>query len=128
VREVLADVCGINMGRSGLRDDKLEVNNTAKLLWQEQAALGKSAEDVCKLIRYVAIWCQRNAWECTKDRPPDAPLKPRPTHIRRYWTQAAESYRSRRKPVPSSTSVTAVGEAATAAELAAAFGKGAPPC
>lgn len=125
IRDTLAEVCGVNMGRSGVREDKLEVNTTGKLIWGEQSAAGKTPEDVAKLIRYVATWCLRNAWECTKDRPPDAPLLPRPTHIRKYWTQAANSYRSRsRAPAPPPAALPA-GEVASGAELAAAFRKGA---
>lgn len=92
IRTTLAEVCGINTGRAGLRADKLEVNQTAGLLWDEYQKQGKTPDDVSKLIRYVAKWCLKNAWECTKNRPPDAPNLPRPTHIRRYWTQAEEAY------------------------------------
>lgn len=112
------------MGRSGVREDKLEVNTTGKLIWEEQAAAGKTPEDVAKLIRYVATWCLRNAWECTKDRPPDAPLLPRPSLIRRYWTQAANSYRSRSRAAAPPV-VMPAGEVASGAEVAAAFRKGA---
>lgn len=89
IRQAIADVCGIGLD-IGRREDILQVNHTAKLLWKAAQSKGVPAEQVATSATYVGGWVRRNSWECQprNGRPGELPT---PAIVRKYWRPALEA-------------------------------------
>lgn len=69
IRTTLADVCGYDMEVCS-KEKKLQVNTTAKRLFENGEKAGKGAEEIAATIRYVFDYFNRNDWRGKKgDRP-----------------------------------------------------------
>lgn len=111
IRQALADECKIDLAIA-TREQKLQVNQSAGILWKAAQKAGTSEDDVVTAIRDVARYCRKNAWECKKEQLT-------PAVLRAYWRQAIDARNTERaryhQPAPGTSTPASVAPAAPTA-------------
>jgi predicted transcriptional regulator len=87
IREALAETCEVDMD-IGTKEQKLQVNTSARDLYEKGMQAGKTPDEIADAIRYVGGYFRKHHWK-GKDG-----SVPRPADIREVWRQAI-TYRNR---------------------------------
>lgn len=92
VREALAEVCGVDLD-VGSKEAIINVNRTAKRLYEAACKRNGTPEETVEAIRYVAKWFAKNDWRGKKG---DLPT---PKNLTDVWGAAIAERAERKAPI-----------------------------
>lgn len=91
IREALAEVCGVDLD-VGSKEAIINVNRTAKRLYEAGCKHNRTPEETVEAIRYVAKWFAKNDWRGKKGD------RPTPKNLTDVWGAAIAERAERKAP------------------------------